>query len=215
MQDYLKAIYQVHERDGSVLGSVLAGRLGLAPASVTKMLGRLAEAGLVSRTAYKAVQLTPRGRSVALRVIRRHRLWETFLHRTLGLDLDQLHMEAERLEHEVSDFLEERMSRVLGYPTHDPHGHPIPGREGQLPSVRYPSLAELAPGVEGEVRLVPDHDGEFLRYLMSLRLVPGERVRVVRREPLDGPLTIVVGDQERVVTPDLARRVLVSERAPQ
>jgi DtxR family Mn-dependent transcriptional regulator len=177
------------------------------------MIGRLAEAGLLRHAPYHGVELTERGAAVALAVIRHHRLWELFLHRALGVPLDQLHDEAERLEHELSDALEERMTRLLGDPTHDPHGDPIPTREGTLADPAYPTLASLVVGGAGVVRRIPDRDPELLRYIGSLGLLPGAEVELRAREPFDGPLTLGVGADERVIGHELARRVQVEPRA--
>src|SRR5919201_3072845 len=202
-QDYLKAIYELQE-SGPVQTNALAEHLGVVAPSATNMIGRLAEAGFLRHTPYRGVELTDDGAAVALEVIRHHRLWELFLHRALGVPLDQLHDEAERLEHELSDALEEHMSRLLGDPTHDPHGDPIPGRDGQLDDASYPTLAGVEIGTRATIRRVPDRDPAFLRYLESLGLLPGATVELRAREPFSGPLTVRVGDAERVIGHELA-----------
>jgi DtxR family Mn-dependent transcriptional regulator len=209
VQDYLKAIYALQEGGGAVQTSQLAERLRVAAPSATVMIGRLAEAGFLRHTPYRGVELTEKGARVALEVLRHHRLWEAFLHRALGVPIDQLHEEAERLEHELSDALEEHMTRVLGDPTYDPHGDPIPGPDGRLADAGHPPLAELPNGRVGVVRRVPDADPAFLRYLGELGLLPGARVEMRRLEPFRGPLTIAVEGTERVVGHELASRVLV------
>lgn len=208
-QDYLKAIYRLGDGAGPVLTSRLAEELGVAAPSATNMIGKLAEAGMLRHTRYRGVELTERGAAVALEVIRHHRLWELFLHRALGVPIDQLHAEAERLEHELSDALEERMARLLGDPTHDPHGDPIPTRDGTLADAEYPTLASLAVGGACVVRRVPDRDPELLRYIGSLGLLPGAEIELRAREPFDGPLTLRVGAGERVIGHELATRIRV------
>jgi DtxR family Mn-dependent transcriptional regulator len=211
VQDYLKAIYALQETGGAVQTSQLAERLRVAPPSATVMIGRLAEGGFLRHTPYKGVELTEKGAQVALEVLRHHRLWEAFLHQALGVPIDELHGEAERLEHELSDALEQHIARVLGDPTHDPHGDPIPGPDGRLAPAGHPPLAELPVGRAGVVRRVPDADPAFLRYLGELGLLPGARVEMRRLEPFHGPLTIAVEGAERVVGYELASRVLVEQ----
>jgi DtxR family Mn-dependent transcriptional regulator len=209
VQDYLKAIYKLSESGGAVQTSALAERMGVAAPSATNMVARLAEAGMLRHTPYRGVELTEKGAAVALEVIRHHRLWESFLHQALGVPIDQLHAEAERLEHELSDALEEHISRALGHPTRDPHGDPIPSREGALVDDSFPTLSSLAPGARAIVRRVPDRDAAFLRYLGSLGLLPGAPVEMRHLEPFHGPLTIFIGGAERVVGHELASRVYV------
>jgi len=213
VQDYLKAIYKLQE-SGPVQTTQLAEHLGVVAPSATNMIGRLAEAGFLRHTPYRGVELTDDGAAVALEVIRHHRLWELFLHRALGVPLDQLHDEAERLEHELSDALEEHMSRLLGNPTHDPHGDPIPGRDGHLEGVSYPTLAAIELGRPVTIRRVPDRDPAFLRYVESLGLLPGAVVELRAREPFSGPLTVLVGGAERVIGHELASRLKVEPVAP-
>ena len=212
-QDCLKAIYHLQGPSGRVATNPLAEYLGVSPSSATIMVGRLAEAGLLEHAPYRGVQLTADGAAIALEVIRHHRLWELFLHRTLGVPIDRLHDEAERLEHELSDDLEERMARLLGDPTHDPHGDPIPARDGSLADPGHPPLAALPVGAGGTVRRVPDRDPELLRYIGSLGLLPGAALVLLAREPFRGPLTVRVGDAERVIGHELAARLYV-EPAP-
>src|SRR5579885_3665772 len=206
-QDYLKAIYKLQGGGRPVATSALADQLGVAAPSATNMVGKLAEAGMLRHTPYRGVELTPAGAAVALEVIRHHRLWELFLHRALGLPLDQVHEEAERLEHELSESLEEHMTRLLGDPTVDPHGDPIPDRDGQVAATVWPTLADLPIGETATIRRVPDSDADLLRYIDTLGLVPGARVRVQRREPFDGPIALDVEGAERLIGAGLARRL--------
>jgi DtxR family Mn-dependent transcriptional regulator len=207
-QDYLKAIYKLQE-GGPVQTNALAEHMGVFAPSATKMIARLAEAGFLRHTPYHGVELTEQGAAVALEVIRHHRLWEAFLHRALAVPIERLHGEAERLEHELSDDLEEAIARSLGEPTHDPHGDPIPTRDGSVADTDYPTLASIAVGAAATVRRVPDTDPELLRYIGSLGLLPGASVRLHAREPFNGPLTVGVGDEERVIGHELAGRLFV------
>jgi DtxR family transcriptional regulator, Mn-dependent transcriptional regulator len=207
-QDYLKAIYKLQD-SGPVQTNALAEHLGVVAPSATNMISRLAEAGFLRHTPYRGVELTDDGAAVALEVIRHHRLWELFLHRALGVPLDQLHEEAERLEHDLSDALEEHMSRLLGDPTHDPHGDPIPGPDGQFDDASYPTLAGVEIGARVTIRRVPDRDAAFLRYIESLGLLPGATVELRAREPFSGPLTVRVDEADRVIGHELASQLRV------
>jgi DtxR family transcriptional regulator, Mn-dependent transcriptional regulator len=209
VEDYLKAIYQLAP-DGEAVGtSAIAERLGIAPGSVTGMLKRLGREGLVEHERYQGARLTPGGRREALRMIRRHRVLELFLVEVLGFTWDQVHEEAEQLEHAASDALVDRMAAVLGDPEFDPHGHPIPSAGGQLRASDLPKLSELEPGDQAVLRRVSDEDPEALRYLARLNLIPGARLEVLERTPFRGPLRVRVDDAEEMVGLELAARLCV------
>ena len=209
VEDYLKAIYDL-ERSGSAAGTnELAARLGIAPASVSGMVRRLADQGLITHERYRGVRLTDEGRRAALRTIRRHRIIEAYLTQALGYASDLVHDEAERLEHACSDELVDRMAAAIGEPLHDPHGDPIPTREGTVDEPQLGSIADLAVGATAAVRRVSDRSGERLRYLAELGILPGVQIEVLDRAPFDGPITVAVGSQQRVIGASLAREVLV------
>lgn len=209
VEDYLKAIYEL-ERSGSAAGTnELAARLRIAPASVSGMVRRLAEQGLITHERYKGVRLTESGRRAALRTIRRHRIIETYLTQALAYPWDRVHDEAERLEHACSDELVDRMAEAIGEPMHDPHGAPIPTREGMVDERRLGSIADLTVGELAAVRRVSDRSGDRLRYLAELGILPGVEIRVLERAPFDGPITVHVGDAQRVIGSALAREVFV------
>lgn len=211
VQDYLKAIFQLADgaEDAAVGTSAIAERLGVAPGSVTGMLKRLGEQGLVEHQRYQGARLTTRGRREAIRMIRRHRVLELFLVEVLGYTWDQVHVEAEQLEHAASDGLINRMAAVLGDPEADPHGHPIPSPAGRLAEPELPTLAELQPGRVATLRRVSDEDAEALRYLARLNLIPGVELEVLERTPLRGPLRVRVGETEEMVGMELAERLRV------
>ncbi|MFO7894156.1 MAG: metal-dependent transcriptional regulator [Longimicrobiales bacterium] len=211
VQDYLKAIFQLADgaEDAATGTSAIAERLGVAPGSVTGMLKRLGEQGLVEHQRYQGARLTPRGRREAIRIIRRHRVLELFLVEVLGYTWDQVHVEAEQLEHAASDSLIDRMAAILGDPEADPHGHPIPSPAGRLAAPELPTLAELEPGHVAILRRVSDEDAEALRYLARLNLIPGVELEVLERTPLRGPLRVRVGETEEMVGMELAERLRV------
>ena len=204
MQDYVKEIYKLRLEGKRATTSAIAERLGVRPPSVTAMVKRLSALGLAEHAPYRGVELTQAGDRVALEVIRHHRLLELYLAQALGLSLDEVHSEADRLEHALSEELEARIDRSLGYPTHDPHGDPIPDAALRLDRKRLRTLASLEPGDEATIKRVPDGDDELLRYLAKLALVPGKKVKLRSAEPFGGPLTVRVGKAEHAISRELA-----------
>lgn len=189
-EDYLKAIYALVAEGRPAQTTAIAQSLEVAPPSVSGMIKRLSESGLVEHLPYHGVQLTRAGRRAALRMMRRHRILETYLTTKLGYDWDSVHEEAERLEHAVSDGLIERMAMALGNPRYDPHGAPIPTQTGEIEQQDLMPLAEIPVGRTAEFRLVSDKDSELLRYIASLGLKPGAVFDVTARQPFNGPVTI-------------------------
>src|SRR3954465_740500 len=210
VEDYLKAIYALGKGSGAAATNEIAQRLDLAPASVSGMVRRLADQGLLAYERYHGVKLTESGRRAALRTLRRHRVIEAYLAQALGYGGDRVHEEAERLEPAVSDELVDRMAATIGEPEVDPHGAPIPTRDGAVDETKYRSLADLHVGLSGSVVRVSDEDPEMLRYLAELTIVPGKRVTVKARAPYDGPITLSIGRQELSIGPALAAQVLVA-----
>jgi DtxR family transcriptional regulator, Mn-dependent transcriptional regulator len=190
MEDYLKALFELGERD--VKPRALAASVGVSPASVTGMLQKLAELELVTYRKYYGATLTPAGRDLALETLRHHRLLETYLARALGYAWHEVHDEAERLEHVISEAFEERVDALLGRPTHDPHGDPIPRRDGSVPPCRGVPLTAHGVGSRVVLRRITDQEPAVLTYLASHGLVPGARAQVVERAPFDGPVTVAL-----------------------
>ena len=207
-QDYLKAIWKL-ERAGDMSTSALAESLGVTPASATAMLKKLATLGLVVHERYRGAALTPAGERMALEVVRHHRLLELYLMEALGLSWDQVHEEAEKLEHHLSDELEARIDQALGFPTRDPHGDPIPSPELLLARDELTCLSDLEAGSMTVIRRVPDGDPELLRYLATLGLVPAEEVTVVEQAPFDGPVTVEVRGSRHAIGRSLAAQIEV------
>lgn len=208
-EDYLKAIYLLASRGVAVSNSALAGQLGVAPASATNMVKKLSDLGLVRYEPYQDIALTDAGELVALEVLRHHRLLELYLHDKLNLPWDQVHEEAERLEHVLSETLEDAIAAALGDPTVDPHGDPIPTKDGKVEAVSgVPlSIAELRrPYVIVRVLL---QDPERLVYLGSMKLYPNSEVTVLKRAPFAGPLLIEVDGEHHALAHDLAEFIVV------
>jgi DtxR family transcriptional regulator, Mn-dependent transcriptional regulator len=210
MQDYLKEIHKLRMEGRRATTSAIATAMGVRPPSATAMVKRLASLGLAKHTPYRGVELTPAGERVALEVIRHHRLLEQYLAQALGLSLDEVHTEADRLEHALSEELEARIDRSLGYPTHDPHGDPIPDADLRIDPERLRTLASLAPGDEATIARVPDEDDDLLRYLSELALVPGKKVKLRKVEPFGGPLTVRVGKFDHAISRELAAGIGVT-----
>jgi DtxR family Mn-dependent transcriptional regulator len=209
-EDYLKALFQLRREDRSVTTSELAERLGISAASATEMLGKLAALGLVEHDRYRGAGLTEAGEAVALEMIRHHRLLEIFLSRALGYRWDEVHEEAERLEHHISERLEQRIFESLGKPAVDPHGDPIPTREGAMSDDRYRTLAECHKGETLQVRRVSDRDPDKLRALELLGLRLDVAVEVVAESLYEGPVAVRVGGRRRQVALGLARAVYLA-----
>lgn len=217
IEDYTKAIYTLQDRlGGAVPTTALAERVGVTPGSASAMVKRLAEQGLVAHVPYHGVALTPSGERLALEVIRHHRLLELYLAHELGVPWDRVHVEAEVLEHVLSEELEERMAAKLGNPSHDPHGDPIPSAELMVEKRDTVSLGALGPGATGTFARVSDSDADMLRYLAELGLSIGDRVEVVERAPFDGPVTLRVGSATHALGGRLAHamRIEVDEADP-
>jgi DtxR family Mn-dependent transcriptional regulator len=198
VEDYCKAIFTLESRtEQPVATNPLAERLGLTPGSVSAMLKRLGELGLIEHHPYRGVRLTEDGRKVALEVIRHHRLLELFLAETLQMPWDRVHAEAEVLEHVISEELEQLIAEALGHPTIDPHGDPIPSAELELHELETLPLERLQEGDSGVFVRVSDADPEMLRYLSERGIAPGERLFVRECQPFGGPLLVAFGDGER------------------
>jgi DtxR family Mn-dependent transcriptional regulator len=208
-QNYLKEIYSLELDHTQVTTSMLAERFGFSPATVTGMLKKLSGKGWVAYEPYQGVTLTDDGRKIALEVVRHHRLLETYLARALDIPWDRLHEEAEKLEHVLSDYLEDRIDEQLGFPTSDPHGSPIPTADGSIRTEDRKRLAGLAAGDQAEVVEVYDRDPELLARLDELGLHPGTKLTVEAVEPLDGLLTLQVGETQAVVGQTTASHVYV------
>ena len=198
VENYLKAIYLLETKNGKpASASKIAERLAVAPASVTEMVQRLARDGLVKHVRYGGVSLTGRGRRAALRVVRRHRLLETFLVSELGMDWAQVHDEAETLEHSISDRLLAAIAAKLGNPVRDPHGDPIPSAELEIDEAEAVSLDRLPVGAKGRLVRILDADADLLGYLDGLGVALGDEVEVVSLEPFGGPFTVSIAGRKR------------------
>jgi DtxR family transcriptional regulator, Mn-dependent transcriptional regulator len=204
MEDYLKIIFKLQDEEAAVTTQSIAVRLNVQSPSVTNMIKRLADLKLVEHAPYRGVTLTETGRKAALEVIRHHRLLELYLAEALGYSWDEVHEEAERLEHTISEDFEARIDEALGFPLLDPHGEPIPTADGEIAIVGDVRLGDLTPGEEAIVERVTDQNPDKLRYLGDLGLYPHARVTLLERFPFNGPVRILVSDFEHILGRDLA-----------
>ncbi|MEX2426042.1 MAG: metal-dependent transcriptional regulator [Thermomicrobiaceae bacterium] len=209
MEDYLKIIFKLEDEGSSVTTQSIAERLQVQSPSVTNMIKRLAELNLLEHRPYRGVMLTVSGRKAALEVIRHHRLLELYLADALGYSWDEVHDEADRLEHSISEEFEARIDRALGFPQVDPHGEPIPTAEGEIAEAMGVRLSDLPEGSHVRVELVSDTDPEKLRYLGELGLFPAADLTVVEHMPFDGPVRISVDQTEHVLGRQLADTIRV------
>jgi DtxR family Mn-dependent transcriptional regulator len=213
VEDYLKAIYELERSGEPAETNAIARLLNIAPASVSGMMRRLADQGLITHERYHGANLTSAGRRAALRTLRRHRVIEAYLTSALGYSWDRVHDEAERLEHAASDELIDRMAAAIGEPATDPHGAPIPTREGTMQERTLVTLSSLTAGDSARIAAVSDRNAERLRYLAELGIVPGVDVTVIAREPFEGPIALRIADGERrTIGPALAGQILVTPR---
>jgi DtxR family Mn-dependent transcriptional regulator len=210
VEDYLKTIYELERQGAPAETNAIAALLAIAPASVSGMVRRLADQGLITHERYHGARLTQAGRRAALKTIRRHRVIESYLTSALGYSWDRVHDEAERLEHAASDELIDRMAAAIGEPSTDPHGAPIPSRDGTLEEREVVPLASLGEGERARIERVSDDDAERLRYLGELGIVPGANAQLLAREPYGGPIVLMVDDAQRSIGPELAAQILVS-----
>lgn len=215
IQDYLKNIYELTENGETASTNALAHKLNISAPSVTGMIQKLASAkpALVEYQKHQGVRLTREGRKAALEVIRHHRLLEAWLVQTLGYSWDEVHAEAERLEHVISEDFERRIAAAMGNPVRDPHGEPIPTADLQMPSDESMPLSALRPGQTALIRRVNASDPELLRHLDGLGLIPGAEVRVTDHSPFDHNLTIKLGNKSFVLGLSITSKVFVEENA--
>lgn len=206
IEDYLKVIYKLSATDDSST-SKIAEALGISAASVTNMTKRLVKMNLAEHRAHKQVYLSKEGKKKALQIIRHHRLLETFLIEVMGYTWDEVHEEAERLEHHISPLFEKKMAGMLGNPEYDPHGDPIPGEDGSIPPICSSNLYEYEVPARIVIRRVANTDDELLRYFEERSLIPGTELEIISKAPFNGPLTVSRDGTEEVIGYELACQI--------
>lgn len=214
VEDYLKTIYKLESETGPKKGvstSRLAKKMGVANASVTNMLKRLAEMKMVNYESYYGTRLTETGEKIALEIIRHHRLLELYLKEVMGYSWDEVHDEAEKLEHHISEQFEDKIAELLNHPTEDPHGDPIPSKDGKMPKIMLKPLHSIPLETPFIVRRVKNQNPELLRYLEKQGLIPGVKVEVLNKEPFDGPVQLKVENHTITIANNIAKDIFVVE----
>jgi len=209
IENYLKNIYKLSSNEGKVTTSSLSEKLQISPASVSQMIKKLAEEGTLTHTPYKGVELTEEGKLLALRIIRKHRLWEMFLVEVLHFGWDEIDNEAERFEHIMSDKMEEKIDHVLGHPSIDPHGDPIPTKDGEIHcSMSFP-LNESKEGSMVRVLRVSDSNSEMLQYISSIGISLNKEIQIKQKMNFDNSLLIKINDKEINISSTIASSIFV------
>jgi DtxR family Mn-dependent transcriptional regulator len=210
VEDYLKAIYKLeNEEEGGVSNSRLASEMEVSNASVTNMVKRLSEMGMVDYESYYGSRLSTSGRKIALEIIRHHRLLELYLKEMMGYSWDEVHDEAEKLEHHISEQFGDKIAEMLNNPAFDPHGDPIPTKEGEMPVMKTLSLDDVEMNISCLISRVKDQDPEFLRYLEKMGLIPGVKLKVIEKEPFNGPLVLQLAEKQITVGHTVAENIFV------
>ena len=209
VENYLKNIYELSVSEAKVTTSLLADRLGIAPASVTGMIKKLSKKGFLRHIPYKGVVVTEKGKRSALKIIRKHRLWEMFLVEVLHFSWDTIHEEAEAFEHIMSDKMENKIDEVLGFPTVDPHGAPIPRKDGTIKKMNLKPLGLAKEGTTVRVLSVIDENPELLQYASSIGLTLNKKIVVKQKNKFDDSLVIRIGSKETVISSKLAQNIFV------
>tara|TARA_R100000908_G_scaffold65369_1_gene55037 strand:+ start:90915 stop:91598 length:684 start_codon:yes stop_codon:yes gene_type:complete len=212
IEDYLKVIYVLQSEGEKATTTNIANALEVSSASVTNMLKKLAKMNLLDHESYKGAKLTNSGKKIALEILRHHRLLELYLKEVMGYSWDQVHDEAEKLEHHISEQFEDRIAELLNHPTHDPHGDPIPTKDGVMPVMANLSIAEAEIDTPYIVGRVKDQDPELLRYLEKIGVLPGVKLKVVEKAPFNGPITVTLEEeQEQTIGNAVASEVYLVE----
>ncbi|MDZ7773258.1 MAG: metal-dependent transcriptional regulator [Balneolaceae bacterium] len=215
VEDYLKAIYKLETEGEGASTTRIAEALDVSSASATNMVKRLAKMGLVNYRSYKGTSLSSSGRKIALEIIRHHRLLELYLLEVMGYSWDEVHDEAEKLEHHISEQFEDKIAELLDHPTHDPHGDPIPSKDGIMPVMDDTPLNEAGEGVTYIVTRVKNQDPEVLRYLEKIGLLPGVKVTIHEKAPFEGPVTLFIEESEQTVGRNLGEHIYLAEMPDQ
>jgi DtxR family transcriptional regulator, Mn-dependent transcriptional regulator len=212
IEDYLKNIYSIKLAVGKVTTTLLAEKLNISPAAVSDMISKLSKSGYIKNTPYKGFELTKKGETVAINLIRKHRIWEVFLLKYLNYPWDKIHHEAELLEHASSDELISRLEDFLGFPKYDPHGYPIPNKNGKIIFEKTISLQELNTGEKGIIKKVSDESSEALNYLAKNGLKLNEEIKVLEKISFDNSLQVKHQNNKIFISEKLSKNIFVSRK---
>ena len=209
IEDYLKTIYILNSEGEGASTTNIAGALEVSSASVTNMVKKLAEMGLVKYESYKGATLTEAGKKIALEILRHHRLLELYLKEVMGYSWDEVHDEAEKLEHHISEQFEDKIAELLNNPIYDPHGDPIPSKDGEMPTRAMLPLIDSELNKNYVIGRVKDQDPKVLRYLEAEGLLPGVEIQVTEKAPFDGPLTLSINGEKKVIGNAITRQIFL------
>ncbi len=207
VEDYLKVIYVLESEGSGATTNNIAEMMEVSSASVTNMLKRLAGLNLIEHKSYKGAKLTDAGRKIALEILRHHRLLELYLKEIMGYSWDEVHDEAEKLEHHISEQFEDKIAELLNHPTHDPHGDPIPSKDGVMPEMASLALTEADIEQQYVIGRVKDQDPELLRYLEKIGLLPGAKIKLLEKAPFDGPIRVILEEEEKTIGYNIAEQI--------
>lgn len=211
IEDYLKNIYQLQSEDKNVNTNSLASALQVSSASVSEMISKLSKSGYIINTPYKGFNLTKAGEKIAVTLIRKHRIIEVFLHEHLGYSWDEVHNEAELFEHACSDRFIDKLDKFLGYPHLDPHGGPIPDKNGKLKNVISCSLPVADEGKDYIVSMVDDKSNEFLKYISTIGIKLKTKIKLIEKIKFDNSLRVKIGKKDFLLSSKIAENISVSE----
>ena len=212
VEDYLKVIYQLETEGPGATTNNIAEMMEVSSASVTNMLKRLARLNLIEHTSYKGAKLTEAGCKIALEILRHHRLLELYLKEIMGYGWDEVHEEAEKLEHHISEQFEDKIAELLNYPTHDPHGDPIPTKDGIMPKMALLPLTDASINNQYIIGRVKDQESELLRYFEKIGVIPGVQIRIIDKAPFNGPILVKLEDVEKTIGFNIAEQVYLVEQ---
>ena len=211
VEDYLKVIYALESEGSVATTTTIADMMEVSSASVTNMLKRLAGLNLIEHKSYKGAKLTDTGIKIALEILRHHRLLELYLKEIMGYGWDEVHDEAEKLEHHISEQFEDKIAELLNHPTHDPHGDPIPTKDGVMPEMASLPLAMANISEQYIVGRVKDQNPEFLRYLEKIGIILGVKITIVEKTPFNGPIHVKLEDKEKTIGFSIAKQIYLVE----
>lgn len=207
VEDYLKAIYILETEGEGATTTNIAETLNISSASVTNMLKRLAGMNFIEHKSYKGATLTEAGKKIALEILRHHRLLELYLQEVMGYSWDEVHDEAEKLEHHISEQFEDKIAELLDHPTHDPHGDPIPSKDGVVPEMASLALTDAEVDISYIIGRVKDQDPELLRYLEKTGIIPGVKLTILSKDPFEGPVLVKLEEEEKAIGFKIASQV--------
>lgn len=212
VEDYLKVIYVLETEGSGATTNNIAEMLEVSSASVTNMLKRLSGLNLIEHKSYKGAKLTDAGRKIALEILRHHRLLELYLKEVMGYSWDEVHDEAEKLEHHISEQFEDKIAELLNHPTHDPHGDPIPTKDGVMPEMASLPISQANTDQQYIIGRVKDQDPELLRYLEKIGVIPGVKIKILEKAPFDGPVKVLLEKEEKTIGFAIAEQVYLVEK---